>query len=154
MYKGDMNEQLQEHGEGLLTWPHVAIGKGTWINGELQGEGTLTLDNGLSFEGQWYKKIDGTMGMYVGDCNEHGPHGKGKLVWPTLEDSYQVECEWVDGVPRYDKKCVTTMFNLQIEGAEEEEEESKSLRQSSRSSQSENSGITANWVYKITCSLN
>jgi len=111
IYKGDINEDKQEHGKGTITWPEVAIGYGNWTNGVLQGEGKLVLKNGLVFEGKWHKKVDGNMGMYVGPRNEHGPNGRGKFIWVTKKDSYQLVCDWKEGVPQTSKSnCVSILF--------------------------------------------
>ena len=70
------------HGQGTYTWKETGNRyTGSWVNGEMEGKGTLTY-------------ADGT--KYVGMFKDGAENGQGCITFPS---GFKYEGEFVDGQP-------------------------------------------------------
>lgn len=70
------------HGQGTYTWKETGNRyTGSWVNGEMEGKGTLNYANGTKYVGMFKDGIE---------------HGQGCV---TMADGFKYEGEFVDGRP-------------------------------------------------------
>ena len=70
------------HGQGTYTWKESGTRyTGTWVNGEMEGKGTMTYADGSKYVGMFENGVE---------------HGQGCF---TFDDGFKFEGEFVDGRP-------------------------------------------------------
>lgn len=91
-YNGDVNNQNEPNGRGIMLWADDTVYYGHWINGKREGRGRIQYPNGKIYFGDWNddKIKDGICRMkwpngevYYGECFRGKRHGRGIGKYPT-----------------------------------------------------------------------
>jgi len=90
-YQGEVNEDGERHGKGLLRWSREEYYFGDWDNGDMSGKGVHIADN-VEYEGDW--------------LNDH-PHGRGVCRVTPKEGDEVDDCfmTYYEGEWKEDERC-------------------------------------------------
>ena len=97
MYEGELSEELEPEGYGLMNYSDDSVYRGTWQVGVRHGMGTLQHYNSKSYYGNWEKgnlhsgEVDSGELHYEGELHNLEPMGLGVM---TYKKGNILECRW------------------------------------------------------------